>query len=690
MNTLRNLLLVVAGAALTACSQPCRVVWTEGATDPVSGKTVHQMDILNPPSGSDWTLWFCQFRTPVRMEEDAPASIEHVSGTLYRVAPSADTEGETMTLRYEARALVNQCRAPEGFFLQKRGKKPVPVEVSYAFQPAERVQSFSYTPVETTVYDMVPRLKKVTLLEGTTLPENPSVTFVEGLKPGWYRIRLDGSVTVEAADAEGAFYASVTLENLCRNAGGARVPSAVVEDGPDLPYRGLMLDVSRNFTRKADLEKLLDLMAHYKANYLHLHFGDDEGWRIQIDALPELTSYGAFRGIPFLREDGTIDEPSALQPSYCGTLSRDDAASPGNGFYSHADFVEILRYAWKRQIRVIPEFDMPGHSRAAIKAMEKRAERTGDTSFLLSEPADTSVYMSVQDYSDNAINVALPSTYAFIAKVFDSLIALYAEADVPLEAIHVGGDEVPDGAWTGSPACRALMEEAGKEEVGWLKDYFINRVLDIAEERGVKIAGWQEIAQHLEGDTFSRLRTNLFFTNLWAVSRGRDALAYEYANEGVDVVLSNSSNLYFDLAYNDGKLERGHSWAGFVDERRSFSFLPYDIYRSVRWDDRRQVRDIASAGAGKPVLQEEGRPHILGVQGQLWTETIRSFDHVTYYLFPKACGLFERGWNAEPAWAGTTVSDDPAFLEDFDRFFSIVTAWEYPYYEGLGIDYHRN
>jgi len=694
VNTLRNLLIIVACTALAACSQPCRVVWTEGATDPETGKTVHRMDILNPPSGTDWTLWFCQFRTPVRMEEDAPASIEHVSGTLYRVAPEADTEGEAMALRYEARALVNRCRAPEGFFLQKGGKKPVPVEVSYVFQPAEPVQSFTYTPVETSVFDMIPRLKSVVTEEGTTtIPDDVHVTCVEDPRPGWYRIILGGEkfiTLIEAADAEGAWYAGITLDNLRRNAGGQPVPAAVIEDWPDLAYRGLMLDVSRNFTRKADLEKLLDLMAHYKANYLHLHFGDDEGWRIQIDGLPELTSYGAFRGIPLLREDGTIDEPSALQPSYCGTLSRDDAASPGNGFYSHADFVEILRYAWERQIRVIPEFDMPGHSRAAIKAMEKRAERTGDTAFLLSEPADTSVYMSVQDYTDNAINVALPSTYAFIAKVFDSLIALYAEAGVPLEAVHVGGDEVPDGAWTGSPACRALMEEAGKEEVGWLKDYFINRVLDIAEERGVKLAGWQEIAQHLEPETFGRLRRNLFFTNLWAVSRGRDALAYEYANEGVDVVLSNSSNLYFDLAYNDGKLERGHSWAGFVDERRSFSFLPYDIYRSVRWDDRRQVRDIASAGEGKPVLQEEGRPHILGVQGQLWTETVRTFGHVTYYLFPKACGLFERGWNAEPSWKDATVSDDPAFTEDFDWFFSIVTDREYPYYEALGIDYHKN
>ena len=689
MNSKHLFILFLAAVFGCSCSSPTRVEWTEGTTDSESGKTIHQLVILNPPSGTDWTLWFCQFRTPVKMQEGSAASIEHVSGTLYRVVPQSDTHGETMTLRYEARALVNQCRAPEGFFLQRTGKKPVAVEASYAFLPAEPIHSFTYTPVETSVYDMIPRLKSVTPKEGTCALGEPSIELVEGQKPGWYRITLDGDVKVQAADEEGARYASVTLDNLRRNAGEKEIPAAVVEDWPDLPYRGIMLDVSRNFTKKADLLKLIDLMAHYKASHLHLHFGDDEGWRIEIDGLPELTSYGAFRGLPVLREDGTIDEPDALQPSYCGTLDRNDA-STGNGYYSHADFVEILRYAGERHIRVIPEFDTPGHSRAAIKSMEKRAERTGDRAYLLSEPEDTSSYVSVQDYTDNALNVALPSTYAFIGKVFDGLIALYAEAGVPLDAIHVGGDEVPDGAWTGSPACRALLESAGKTGVGWLKDYFINRVLDIAEDRGVKLAGWQEVAQHLEPATFERLRKNLAFTNLWAVSRGRDALAYEYANAGVPVVLSNSSNLYFDFAYNDSKLERGHSWGGFVDERRTFSFLPYDIYRSVRWDDKRRVADISHAGEGKVALQSEGRPFILGVQGQLWAETLRNFGHVTYYLFPKACGLFERGWNAEPGWKDTSAADDPAFMEDFDRFFSIIVDHEYPYYDSMEISYHRN
>ena len=689
---LRKLLLILLTCTCTlAHARKCEVIWTEGKTGP-SGKTaIHTLELRGLPGGTEWTLWFCQFRTPVTMEEGAPATIEHLGGTLYRVHPVRAAKKGRMTLRYEARTLVNRCRAPEGFYLQKKGKKPVPVKVTYIWQDAEPVPTIDWSPVELSPFDMIPRLKKVTPKEGTT-PAGVSVRTekVSGQVPGWYRITLDGGIRVEAADDDGAFYANVTLENLRRTARGGDLPNGVLEDAPDLPYRGIMLDVSRNFTRKEDVLKLLNILAHYKINYFHLHFGDDEGWRVEIDALPELTSYGAFRGIPVLQKDGSILEKDALMPTYCVTPDRNDTATSGNGYYSHADFVEILRYAWARRIRVIPEFDTPGHSRAAVKSMEVRAARTGDTSCLLSEAADTSRYMSVQDYNDNAINVALPSTYRFIETVFDALIALYAEAGVPLEAIHIGGDEVPDGAWKGSPACQALLKQEGRTDTGWLKDYFINRVMNIAEQKGVRIAGWQEVGQHLEKETFARLKKNLAFTNLWAVSRGRDVLAYTYANEGIPVILSNSSNFYFDLAYNPSKTERGHSWAGFTDERRSFSFLPYQMYRSVRWDDKGRMRKLTGDGAGKPALTQEGRTHILGVQGQLWSETLRCFDHVTYYLFPKALGMAERGWNATPLWQDALLADDPAFTADFNHFFSIITSREYPYYDSLGISYHRN
>ena len=690
MNT-KTLFSLTACFLAFACAKPCRVVWTEGPTDPESGKALHTMTIQNPPAGMDWTLWFSQFRTPVTMQEDAPAEIIHHGGTLYRVAPTADTRGEDMVLCYEARALANQSRAPEGFHLQQKGKKAVPVEVEYVFLPAEPVHTFDYTPADLTVFDMIPRLKKVETTDGTAaIPADLPVTIVEGPCPGWYRITLGAEPKVEAADGDGAWYASVTLDNLRRNAGGQPVPSAVIEDWPDLPYRGIMLDVSRNFTSKDNLLKLIDILAHYKVNRLHLHFGDDEGWRVEMDGLPELTSYGAYRGIPALNEDGTISETDALMYTFCVTPDRNDTKTSGNGFYSRADYIDLLRYADARHMLIIPEFDIPGHSRAAVKSMEYRLRTTGDKTYRLWDPEDTSKYVSAQDFSDNVIDVSLPSTYAFIEKVFDNLIALHAEAGVPLEAIHIGGDEVPDGSWEGSPSCKALMEANGVTDFAWLKDYFTNRVLDIAEARGVKVAGWQEIAQHLEPATYERLKRSLGFTNFWTVSRGRETIGYTFANDGIPVVLSNAPNTYLDFAYNPSKTERGHNWGGYVDERRSFSLLPFDFYKSVRWDDKGLPKDLASASEGKPSLTPEGKPYILGVQGQLWSETLRNFDHVTYYLFPKALGLFERGWNATPAWAGATQPDDPAFVADFDRFFTTIVEREYPYYEGLGISWHRH
>ena len=673
-----------------------KVTWHEGT--PIDKRnSLFKMDVANPPAGTDWFIWFSQFRTAIKMKEGSQGHIEHVSGTLYRIVPDVDTNGETLHLEYVTKPIVNQCRAPEAFFLVREGFPTVKIGNESVYLPAEPKHSFTYNPVELKVTDMIPRLKSVkpwgfridAPQPTTTIPSDfTSIAYVPGHQPGWYEITLQRNrADLKAADFDAAYWAKNTLDKLRENAGGKEVQTMVIEDWPDLQHRGIMLDISRNFTTKDNLLKLIEIMSRYKANVLHLHMGDDEGWRVEIDALPELTSYGAFRGLPVLNADGTISEPDALQPTYCASFNKYDKTS-ANGYYSHKDFVEILKYAAAHHIRVIPEFDTPGHSRAAIKAMEKRAELTGDTSCLLSEPEDESKYVSVQDYTDNAINVALESTYKFVATVFDGLIAMYKEAGVPLEVIHVGGDEVPDGAWIGSPACKKLMKEMGWTKTDQLKDYYVSRVLDIAANRGVKIAGWQELVQHLQPATKEKMLKGLGFTNVWTVSHGREELPYQFANAGLPVVISSAPNAYFDLAYNDSKLERGHSWAGFVDERRSFSLLPYSMYRSVRWDDHGKLVDISKAPDGKTAL--EARQNIIGVQGQLWSETLRNFDHVTYYLFPKALGLLERGWNASPVWEGTTASDDPAFMADFDQFYSIIKEKELPYYQSIGISYHTN
>jgi hexosaminidase len=477
------------------------------------------------------------------------------------------------------------------------------------------------------------------------------------------------------------------MDNLFRNAGSTELPNMVIEDWPDFDYRGIMLDISRNFTNKDNILKLIDLLAHYKVSVFHLHFGDDEGWRLEIPELPELTTYGAYHAFPVKNEAGEYVEEDYLLPSYNGSIDPKDMASSANGHLTKEDYIEIIKYAWERRIEVIPEFDTPGHSRAAIKAMEAYAKRTGDESYLLSEKEDVSEYCSVQYYRDNAINVALPSTYRFIEVVFDNIIAYHNEAGVPLPAIHVGGDEVPHGAWVGSPSCQKIMAERGWDNIELLKSYYIENVLSIAEKRGVKISGWQELVMDLEDHTYERMKKSLYSINFWHTGDGQEEYPYHYANDDVPVILSNMTNTYVDFAYTPDKTERGLSWGGFVDERRSFCLLPYDIYRSVRWDDRGRMRDISNLPEGKTELKK--RENVVGVQAQLWTETVRNFDHVTSYIFPKVCGVFERAWNASPSWEGTLKADDPVFMAELDRYYSTVVDHEMPYYEEQGIAYRK-
>jgi hexosaminidase len=516
----------------------------------------------------------------------------------------------------------------------------------------------------------------------------PEATIVaDAPKAGWYRITLDGTCRIEAADEDGAFYAQVTLENMKRNAGSDELPDLVIEDWPDFGYRGFMLDIARNFTTKDNILKFIDLLAHYKASIFHLHFGDDEAWRLEIPQFPDLTTFGAHHAMPVKMADGTYREVDYLMPSYNGNIDPKDMTSTSNGFLTTEDYIEILKYAWERRIKVIPEFDTPGHSRAAIKAMEAYAKRTGDDTVILHDPQDASEYISVQYYRDNAINVAMPSTYKFIDVVFDHIIACHKTAGVPLEAIHIGGDEVPHGAWVKSEPCRKIMAERGWDNVELLKSYYIEHVLDLAESKGIKIAGWQELVMDLEDHVYERMKKNLYSINFWHTGGEQAEYPYKYANDDVPVVLSNMTNTYMDFAYTPDKTERGLSWGGFVDERRSFSLLPFDIYRSVRWDDYGDICDIAKRPDGKTKLQKP--QNIVGVQAQLWTETVRNFDHVTSYVFPKVCGVFERAWNASPVWEGTLKADDPLFLESLDKYYSVVVAHEMPYYESLGVAYRQ-
>lgn len=449
-----------------------------------------------------------------------------------------------------------------------------------------------------------------------------------------------------------------------------RLEAMSIQDYPDLLYRGQMLDIARNYTTVDNLKKLIDMLSSYKLNVLQFHFSDDEGWRLEIPGLEELTAIGSRRG-------HTTDEKDWLYPAYDGGYDP-YAATSGNGYYTREEFIDLLRYAAERHVQVIPEIESPGHARAAIVAMNVRYKKYIDTDpekakeYLLSDLQDTSRYVSAQAYTDNVMNVALPSTYRFMEKVIQEIVAMYKEAGAPLTTIHLGGDEVAKGAWMGSPLCRALMEEQGMEKAHDLAEYFITRVVDCLQQHHLSFNGWQEVALGHQKDTHAYLSQRAAGINSWKTvpEWKEDEIPYQIANNGYPVILCNVNNFYLDLAYDAHPDEPGHFWGGYVDESKAFSMLPFDVYRSSRTDMAGNPVEISSVGKGKTTLTASGRKQIKGVQAQLFAETIRGFQWVEYYTFPKVMGLVERGWNAHPEWETLSgAMEQQAFDRDLALFY---------------------
>jgi hexosaminidase len=468
------------------------------------------------------------------------------------------------------------------------------------------------------------------------------IRLVPAMKAESYRLTAQGGgIEVAAADFAGAVYA---LESLAQQAAhdGGRLRSLAIEDAPRLPFRGLHVDLARNFHSKSEVLKLIREIGRYKLNKLHLHLGDDEGWRLQIRRLPELTEVGAYRCY-----DPT--ETRCLLPQLGAGPDRD---TPVNGFLSQADYLDILRAAKARGIEVIPSFDMPGHSRAAMRSMEVRyrrltaAGRRGDAEeFRLVEPGDTTQYRSVQNYNDNTLNVCLDSTYRFIGAVIDELKAMHAAAGMPLKTYHVGADETA-GAWSRSPACKALMAKTSRT-VEQLGPMFIERVAGDLARKGIEIAGWSDGLGHVDPKA---LPPNVQ-SNIWGdLFTTASAEAHRHANRGWRTVLGVPNVLYFDVPYAPHPLERGYDWpTRGTDTFKVFSFLPENVpaNASVMKNILNKGTKVADA---EPLAQ--GR-HIAGLQAQLWSETVRRDAIADYMLFPRLLAFAERAWHRagwEPAY----------------------------------------
>ena len=500
-------------------------------------------------------------------------------------------------------------------------------------------------------------------------------------------------IIIEGTDAAGVFYGIQSLRSLLpieKEDQTIDLPAIAITDAPRFVYRGMHLDVARNFQSKQSVEKLLEGMATYKLNKLHFHLSDDEGWRVEIPGLPELTSVGAIRG-------HSLEERTHLQPAYGSGPFTKNATSAGSGFYTRSEYIDLLRYAKERHIEVIPEIDLPGHARAAIKAMEARYHRlqeAGNTAaaeeYLLSDPSDSSTYRSVQGYKDNTTCVCQESLYTFLEKVVDEIMGMHEEAGLPLQVVHTGGDEVPNGVWEGSPNCATLLAaNAGIEGTKeGLTKYFLQRFHQILTKRQLVTGGWEEIAltteqqgehkAHVPNPAF--VKSN-FLAYVWnsVFGWGGEDIAYQLANAGYPVVLSNASNLYFDLAYDKDPQIKGLYWAGFVDTRKAYEFEPHNLFQTASMGRMGGLLNRDQLAAGKTALTEEGKKNVLGLQGQLWSETLTTPKRLEESTFPKLLGLAERAWATAPDWATTSsIQETQLQLEkDWNQFANTVGQKEF-------------
>lgn len=656
---------LLAALALGGCNPnpSTSLIFKEGERIEGTKNAIHEIVICNPPKGLDWAIWG-QFQLaseiPAYATDDSEADFTNHDALCYRITPRV--EADTLHFRFMDRYIYSHSRLPMGFHLQLQGKESYELPITYELLPVPESVPDTFRLAQLTLTDIVPQVKKMKLLDGTTPYQKASISFVKGQKPSWYRLIINNNIGIEAADADGAYYAQVTLDKLHDNAGDKQLPNLVIEDWPDFAIRPLMLDLGRNFLSVEQVCHIIDVMARCKANMLMLHLAEDEGWRIAIKGLPELTEFGAFHAIPQRQADGNYAHIEALMPSQEGRVGREKPWQGSTGFYTREDFKQILRHATKRHIEVLPELELPGHSGSAIEAMRHRARTTGDKSFLLTDENDQSQHTAVYGYRDNIVDVSLPSVYKFLEVVLDDLKAMYKEAGLTLQRVNLSGDEVPEGCWMESPSAKQLMAANNLHTSADLWTYFLSRVTDIYAAKDLKLIAYTEVLHATDSAVIGKIKQQTsFLINWYPTTRANGNItrqAYKYVEMGFPVLFSNADYTYMDNVYSFDRREQGLCWAGATDERKAYSYNAFD-----------------ALGEG---LKLEHPENVIGVEPMLWGDNVYNFEQACYLLFPKVFSMFERSWNAIPDTSETA----------FGKFYSIVTSQEIPFIESKKLN-HR-
>lgn len=437
------------------------------------------------------------------------------------------------------------------------------------------------------------------------------------IKKEGYNLNVSSNaITITAADRGGLFNGIQTLLQMMPTQvysatpleGSYAIPCQVIVDYPEFGHRGNMMDIARTFRDKQVVLNHIDRLSHHKINTLHWHLADDEGWRVEIRSYPELAAIGGFRG-----------GNSPVPPIY-GEWDR-----KYGGYITQKDIREIVEYAKFRNVEIIPEIDLPGHSRTAALVYPQiacgGAKQDGGTGF----------------DRRNVWCVSKEENFEMLETILDELCQLF-----PSKYIHIGGDEVQLGSWRNCPDCQKLMKEKGYTNHHHLTNYFIDRLSEMLRERGREAMVWNEVAE--EG----RLDKRSLVTGWESVEKAKQALS-----NGYKTVVCPGSYFYLDMKQSPD--EAGHNWAGLVDIERLYSF------------------GLKRAGFTPAQID-----NVVGMQTTFFTEVLLSqpFEFFDYQMFPRNCALAEVGWTAEDR-------------RNWDDFYERLTSEHLSRLGAMGVAYRQ-
>ncbi|PKP41403.1 MAG: beta-N-acetylhexosaminidase [Bacteroidetes bacterium HGW-Bacteroidetes-10] len=405
-----------------------------------------------------------------------------------------------------------------------------------------------------------------------------------GIKPEGYLMDVSGSgVSIEASTPAGLFYAVQSLIQLMpaeeMRMDKIKVPYVSVEDYPRFEWRGLHLDVCRHFMPKEFVLKYIDYMAMHKLNTFHFHLTEDQGWRIEIKRYPRLTEIGS------KRKETIMGRGNEAVKLYDG--------KPHGGFYTQEDIKEIVAYAAKRYVTVVPEIEMPGHALAALAAYPELGCTGG--------PYEVATKWGV---FKEVMCAGKEGTFEFLQNVMDEVLALF-----PSKFIHIGGDECPKESWKECPDCQQRIKELGLKDEHELQSWFITRMEKYLNAKGRDIIGWDEI---LEGG---------LAPNAAVMSWRGEAGGIAAAKERHKVVMSPGTHCYLDH-FQGAKETQPLAIGGFTPLEKIYSYEPVPAE-----------------------LSAEEAKYIMGAQGNVWTEFMPNPAHVEYMVYPRAAALAEVVWS---------------------------------------------